>query len=83
MKNRWLPAPARPLPRTWGVAIGELLLVLPPSGSPRSAAVLVFSGEKEEVFPALAHVTGEDVCGHRRVGVPEGGARLLVDRGGT
>ena len=46
-------------------------------------AVLVGAGEEEDVLAALAHVPGEHVGRHRRVGVAEVGLRVdVVDRGG-
>ena len=61
------------------VAVGQLLRRDPLAlgrGLDR-LAVLVGAGEEEDVLATLAHVAGQHVGGHRRVGVAE--VRLGVD----
>ena len=67
------------------VAVGQLLRRDPLALGRRldRLAVLVGAGEEEDVLAALAHVAGEDVGRHRRVGVAEVGLGVdVVDRGG-
>ena len=68
-----------------GISIRELLRgdSLALGGGLDRLAVLVGSGQEEDVLAALAHMAGEHVGGHRRVRVAE--MRLgvyVVDRGG-
>ncbi len=68
-----------------GVAVGQLLRgdALALGRVLDRLAVLVGAGEEEDVLAALAHVAGEHVSRHRRVGVTEMRLRVdVVDRRG-
>ncbi len=71
-------------PEALGVAVRQLARrhALALGGVRDGLAVLIRPGLEEDPLAALAHVTGEDVCRDRRVGVAE--VRLgvdVVDRG--